>query len=600
MYRAPLKDLDFDLRELIGETALQGCPAYADYSLDTAGAVLGEAAKFAETVLDPLYKAFDREGARWTPEGVRAPKGFKSAYDQYVAGGWPALRAAPEHGGQGMPCVLGVAVEELWAASNLSFKLCPMLTQGAVEALERFGTPRQNALFLEKMVSGEWTGTMNLTEPQAGSDLAAVRTRAAPDGDRYRLFGQKIFITWGEHDLTPNTIHMVLARIDGAPPGVRGISMFIVPKVLVGDDGALGARNDVHAISIEHKLGIHGSPTCVMAYGQKEGAIGYLVGEANRGLEYMFVMMNAARLSVGLEGYAVADRAFQQAAEWARTRVQGKPPVAGLNGPSPIIHHPDVKRMLLTMRSQVEALRAVALYAASQLDLGAHHPDEALRQRAQARGDLLIPVVKGCSTEAGIDITSLGVQIHGGMGFIEETGAAQPYRDVRITTIYEGTTAIQSNDFIGRKLARDRGAAMTALLADLRADLRAGADSSAVSVDDAALEEIRVAALEGVECLERAVQHALQAWTRGPEQALAVSVPLLRLAGYVLGGWMHARAAKIAVHRLTTSAADTDFLRGKLASARFYVTHVLPLAHAQAKVVQAGAASVLETDAALV
>jgi alkylation response protein AidB-like acyl-CoA dehydrogenase len=454
------------------------------------------------------------------------------------------------------------------------------------------------------MVSGEWTGTMNLTEPQAGSDLAAIRPRAAPQGDHYRLFGQKIFITWGEHDITPNTIHMVLARIDGAPPGVRGISMFIVPRVMVGDDGSLGARNDVQCISIEHKLGIHGSPTCVMAYGQKDGAVGYLVGEPNRGLEYMFVMMNAARLSVGLEGYAVADRAFQQAAGWARTRVQGKPPGAPVGAssqtPATIIHHPDVKRMLLTMKSQVEALRATALYAALQLDLGGRHADDATRVAAQARGDLLIPVVKACSTEAGIELASLGVQVHGGMGFVEETGAAQPYRDVRITTIYEGTTAIQSNDFIGRKLARDRGAAMAALLADLRADLRAGADSSAASVHEAALEEIRVAVLEGVECLERAVQHALQAWTRGPEHALAVSVPLLRLAGYVLGGWMHARAAKIAVHRLATSAADADFLRGKLASARFYVTHVLPLAHAQAKVVQAGAASVLETDAALV
>jgi acyl-CoA dehydrogenase len=600
MYRAPLKDLQFVIHELLDEPALQACPAFADYSPEIADAILEEAGKFAENVLDPLYKSADREGARWSPEGVVTPQGFKAAYRQYVEGGWPALRAPQQYGGQGMPAVIGTAVEELWAASNLAFKLCPMLTQGAIEALDHYGTAEQKAAYLPNMVSGEWSGTMNLTEPQAGSDLAAIRTRAAPAGDHYRLFGQKIFITYGEQDFTPNTIHLVLARIDGAPPGVKGISMFIVPKVLVEADGSLGARNDVSCLSIEHKLGIHGSPTCVMAYGQKDGAIGYLVGEPNRGLEYMFVMMNAARLSVGLEGYAVADRAFQQAAEWARTRVQGKPPVAGLNGPSPIIHHPDVKRMLLTMRSQVEALRAVALYAASQLDLGAHHPDEALRQRAQTRGDLLIPVVKGCSTEAGIDITSLGVQIHGGMGFIEETGAAQPYRDVRITTIYEGTTAIQSNDFIGRKLARDRGAAMAALLADLRADLRAGADSSAASVHEAALEEIRVAVLEGVECLERAVQHALQAWTRGPEHALAVSVPLLRLAGYVLGGWMHARAAKIAVHRLATSAADADFLRGKLASARFYVTHVLPLAHAQAKVVQAGAASVLETDAALV
>jgi acyl-CoA dehydrogenase len=602
MYRAPLKDLDFDLRELIGEAGLQGCPAYADYSLDTAGAVLGEAAKFAETVLDPLYKAFDREGARWTPEGVRAPKGFKSAYDQYVAGGWPALRAAPEHGGQGMPCVLGVAVEELWAASNLAFKLCPMLTQGAVEALERFGTPQQNALFLDKMVSGEWTGTMNLTEPQAGSDLAAIRTRAVPDGDRYRLFGQKIFITWGEHDLTPNTVHMVLARIDGAPPGVRGISMFIVPKMLVGADGALGARNDVHCISIEHKLGIHGSPTCVMAYGQKDGAVGHLVGEANRGLEYMFVMMNAARLSVGLEGYAVAERAFQQASGWARTRVQGKPvgaPVRDAAGaPATIIHHPDVKRMLLTMKSQIEALRATALYAALQLDLGARHADEATRAAAQVRGDLLIPVVKACSTETGIELASLGVQVHGGMGFIEETGAAQPYRDVRITTIYEGTTAIQANDFIGRKIARDGGAALTALLAD--ADRELAALDAAGTPHAAAVAAARDAAREAVAALAGAGRSVVAAWARGPEHASAVSVPFLRMTGLVLGGWLLAKSADIAARRLAAGDADTDFLRGKIASAQFYAAHVLPQAHALGRTVEGGAASVLDVDAAVI
>ena len=600
MYRAPLKDLQFVIHDLLDEAALQACPAFADYSPEIADAVLEEAGKFAEHVLDPLYKSADREGARWTADGVITPEGFKEAYRQYVDGGWPALRAPQQYGGQGMPAIIGTAVEELWAASNLAFKLCPMLTQGAIEALDHYGTVEQKATYLPKMVSGEWSGTMNLTEPQAGSDLAAIRTRAVASGDHYRLFGQKIFITYGEQDFTPNTIHLVLARIDGAPAGVKGISMFIVPKVLLKADGSLGARNDVSCLSIEHKLGIHGSPTCVMAYGQQDGAIGYLVGEPNRGLEYMFVMMNAARLSVGLEGYAVADRAFQQAAEWARTRVQGKPPVAGLSGPAPIIHHPDVKRMLLTMRSQVEALRAVALYAASQLDLGAHHPDEALRQRAQARGDLLIPVVKGCSTEAGIDITSLGVQVHGGMGFIEETGAAQPYRDVRITTIYEGTTAIQSNDFVGRKLARDRGAAMATLLADLRADLRDESRTSGASVTDATLVEIRTAALEAIELLERAVQQVLQAWSQGPERALAVSVPLLRLTGYVLGGWMQARAADVAVRRLANGAADADFLRGKLASARFYAAHVLPLAHAQAKVVQAGAASVLDTDAAWV
>jgi acyl-CoA dehydrogenase len=606
MYRAPLKDLQFVIHELLDEASLQACPAYADYSPEIADAVLEEAGKFAENVLDPIYKSADREGARWRAEGVVTPRGFKEAYRQYVEGGWPALRAPQEFGGQGMPAVIGTAVEELWAASNLAFKLCPMLTQGAIEALDHYGTEAQKALYMPKMVSGEWSGTMNLTEPQAGSDLAAIRTRASPQGDHYRLFGQKIFITYGEQDFTANTIHLVLARLDGAPSGVKGISMFIVPKVLVNADGTLGERNDVSCLSIEHKLGIHGSPTCVMAYGQRDGAVGYLVGEPNRGLEYMFVMMNAARLSVGLEGYAVADRAFQQAAEWARTRVQGKPPVAGLSAPAPIIHHPDVKRMLLTMRSQIEALRAVALYAASQLDIGAHHPDETLRAQASARGDLLIPVVKGCSTEAGIEIASLGVQIHGGMGFIEETGAAQAYRDVRITTIYEGTTAIQSNDFIGRKIARDRGAAIYALIAEMRTDLAAvkkfASETISGSAGDApgVLQTVEVAASGGVDELEQAVKEILAAYARGPEHALAVSVPMLRLAGYVLGGWILAKAAMAASRRLAEGANDTNFLRGKIASAHFYATHVLPQAQSLGRVVATGAASVLETDAAIV
>ncbi|MGA0734071.1 MAG: acyl-CoA dehydrogenase [Steroidobacteraceae bacterium] len=599
MYRAPLKDLRFNMHELIGESALQACPAYAEFSLDLADAVLEEAGKFAETVLDPLYKSGDRDGARWTPDGVIGAPGFKAAYQQFAEGGWASLRASPEHGGQGVPYVIGTAVEELWAASNLSFKLCPMLTQGAVEAIEQYGTDEQKHRYLAKMVSGEWTGTMNLTEPQAGSDLAAIRTRAQPDGDHYRIFGQKIFITYGDHDFTPNTIHLVLARIDGAPAGVKGISMFIVPKVLVNADGSLGERNDVQSISIEHKLGIHASPTCVMAYGQKEGAIGYLVGEANRGLEYMFVMMNAARLSVGLEGYAVADRAYQQAAEWARTRVQGKPPVPGVSAPAPIIHHPDVKRMLLTMKSQIEALRAVALYASFQLDLGARHPDAAIKVAAQARGDLLIPVVKACSTEAGIELASLGVQVHGGMGFVEETGAAQPYRDVRITTIYEGTTAIQSNDFIGRKLARDRGAAMGSLIADMRSELAAISPSGAADVM-AAVSESKAATLEAIDALESAVKSVLAAYAQGPERALAVSVPALRLAGYVIGGWLLTKSAAIAARKLGESGADSDFLRGKLASARFYAGHVLPQAHALSRVVATGATSVLEVDAAVV
>jgi alkylation response protein AidB-like acyl-CoA dehydrogenase len=482
-----------------------------------------------------------------------------------------------------MPLVLSTAVEEIWASANLAFKLCPMLTQGAIEALELVGTSGQNARFLPRMVSGEWTGTMNLTEPHAGSDLGLLKTRAVRDGDRYRLFGQKIFITWGDHDFTDNVIHMVLARVEGAPDGVRGISMFIVPKVLVNDDGTLGERNDVTCISIEHKLGIHASPTCVMAYGQADGAIGYLVGEENRGLEYMFVMMNAARLSVGLEGYAMAERAYQQAADWARTRLQGRPPGWKSREPAPIVHHPDVRRMLLTMKSMTEAMRALALYTAGQLDLAEAHADEGARKRHLARGDLLIPVVKGWCTENGIEIASLGMQIHGGMGYVEETGAAQVLRDARICTIYEGTTGIQSNDLAGRKLARDRGAAMQMLVEEMRAD------AAALTGDHAAF----AAAVDALEAASRSIVAAMGS---EPENGLAVSVPFLKLCGIVLGGWLLEKSAAIAQRRLAAGDADREFLNGKVASARFYAAHVLPQAGALAQVVENGAASVIDVD----
>jgi alkylation response protein AidB-like acyl-CoA dehydrogenase len=594
MYRAPVKDVRFVLRELIDESALQACPAFADYSPDLADAVLEEAGKFAENVLDPLYKSGDREGAKWTPDGVVTAAGFKAAYAQYVEGGWPSLRASAHFGGQAAPTVLGTAVEEFWGGSNLGFKLCPMLTQGAIEALELKGSDAQKALFLPKMVSGEWTGTMNLTEPQAGSDLAAVRTRAVPDGANYRLFGQKIFITYGEHDLASNIIHMVLARVDGAPPGVKGISLFIVPKFIPDANGDAGARNDVQCLSIEHKLGIHASPTCVMAFGQQDGALGYLVGEANRGLEYMFVMMNAARLSVGLEGYAVAERAFQQAADWARTRVQGKPPVAAASGPMPIIHHPDVKRMLLTMKSQVEAMRALGLYTAWNLDLGSGHPDAARRAAAQARGELLIPIVKGWSTETGIEVASIGIQVHGGMGFIEETGAAQPLRDVRITTIYEGTTGIQSNDLVGRKVGRDRGVTIGALIADMAREL------DAIEAVDPAVRLAKAAAAEGVASLREATAAILEAMSKSPDRAYAVSVPYLRLCGYVMGGWLLVKSADVAARKLAAGDADRDFLAGKIVSARFYAEQVLPQALGLARVVTGGAGSVVEVDAALI
>jgi acyl-CoA dehydrogenase len=592
MYRAPLRELRFVIDELLGSHSLASLPRFADYSSELAGSILDEAGRFAQTVLDPLNRPGDREGARWTPDGVISAPGFRDAYRQFVAGGWPQLGADPEYGGQAVPQVLSIAVQEIWASANLAFKLCPMLTHGAAHALELCGSPEQKRRFLPRMVSGEWTGTMNLTEPQAGSDLAQVRTRAVPEGKHYRLFGQKIFITWGDHDCTDNTIHMVLARVEGAPPGVKGISLFIVPKVLVNEDGTLGERNEVRCVSIEHKLGIHASPTCVLAFGDRDGAVGYVVGQVNHGLEYMFVMMNAARLSVGLEGYAVGERAFQQAAEWARTRIQGKPPVAQASAPAPIIHHPDVRRMLLTMKSSTEASRALAMYAAFQLDLGAHHTDEKQRAAAQARGDLLIPIVKGWCTEVGNDVAGIGVQVHGGMGFIEETGAAQYVRDVRITTIYEGTTGIQSNDLIGRKLGRDRGEAMSALIADMSRELQD------LRVNDAATGAARKASLEAVGLLKEATASLLTSLASSQERAMAVSVPYLKLAGYVIGGWLMAKSASVAAAKMNDP--DRDFYAAKIQSTRFYAEQVLPIALALSRVVYGGATSVLEADAALV
>jgi len=605
MYRAPVKDLRFVLDELLDGEQLRACPAFADYSSETADAVLGEAARFAETVLEPLCKSGDREGARWSATGVTMPEGFKAAYQQFCDSGWPALRGHAEFGGQNVPAALGTAVEELWASSNLAFKLCPMLTLGAIEAIQHFASHEQQQLYLPKMIRGEWTGTMNLTEPQAGSDLAQVRTRAAPAGPNYRIYGQKIFITYGEHDLAENIVHMVLARIDGAPPGVRGISLFMVPKYWVNADGSLGARNDLNCASIEHKLGIHASPTCVMMYGENECALGVLVGEANRGLEYMFVMMNAARLSVGLEGYAQGERAFQQAAEWARTRVQGKPPlplskVSGSasmgtsSSPAPIIGHPDVKRMLLTMKSTVEACRALALYAAYQLDLGGGHPDPAVREAAQARGDLLIPIVKGYCTEAGIEIASTGIQVHGGMGYVEETGAAQTLRDVRITSIYEGTTGIQSNDLIGRKIGRDRGASLAAFIEEMRGSLQALAPEHPDAL------RVRDASLESLDRLRSAAESLLANLATAPDRAMAVSVPFLKLCGVTIGGWLMARAAEIAARKLAQGASDREFLQAKIASAHFYATQVLPQALSLEHIVLRGSDAVVATDAALI
>src|ERR1700682_4081187 len=502
-YQAPLADMKFVLRELVDLELLAQLPGFGEMTLDVADAVLEEAAKFAGQVLSPLNRSGDLEGARWQDGQVLTPGGWIQAYTRFTADGWGALSCPAECGGQNLPRVLSALIEEMWNGANVAFALCPMLTRGAIDAIELCGSEALKDRYLSKMVSGEWTGTMNLTEPQAGSDLSAVRTRAVPDGDgRYRLTGQKIFITYGEHDLTGNIIHMVLARVAGAPEGVKGTSLFLVPKFLVNADGSLGERNDVHCVSIERKLGIHASPTCVLSYGQNGGAIAELIGEENRGLEYMFIMMNAARYSVGLEGVGLSERAYQTALAYARERIQSTE--AGVRGGArvPIVRPPDVRRMLLLMKSQTEAMRALAGVVAVSLDAARLHPRAEERERHQALADLMIPVIKGWCTENSVDIASLGVQVHGGVGFVEETGAAQFVRDARITPIYEGTTGIQANDLIGRKLARDGGRAAQTVIAQMRAlagDLAAAPSLTGVAAAfSAAIDALERAIRDGV------------------------------------------------------------------------------------------------------
>jgi alkylation response protein AidB-like acyl-CoA dehydrogenase len=594
-YVAPLKDMQFVLKHVVGLDQVNKLEGWEEVTDDVVDAILEEAAKLASEVLSPINASGDRTGARYKDGAVTTPPGFKEAYWQYVNAGWNNIQSPTKFGGQGLPHLVATPVEEMWGAANLAFKLCPMLTQGAIEAISHVGPDAVREKFLPNMVAGKWTGTMNLTEPQAGSDLSLVRTKATPQADgTYRLKGQKIFITYGEHDYTENIVHLVLARIEGAPEGVKGISLFAVPKFLVNKDGTLGARNDVRCVSIEHKLGIHASPTAVMAYGEKDGAIGYLVGEAHRGLEYMFIMMNAARLSVGLEGVAVAERAYQRALSWSRERMQGKP--LGVQGAktSPIVQHPDVKRMLLTMKATTEATRALAYWVSSLLDRARKHPDEAVRRENQQLVDLLIPVVKGWSTENGIEVASLGIQVHGGMGFIEETGAAQHLRDARITTIYEGTTGIQANDLVGRKVGREQGRTAFALIAEMEKIVK-----ELPATKNVHLSAIADRLASAIAPLKEATQWISQAYPNNPAAVGAGSVYYLKLMGITCGGWMMARAAKEAARELDAGQGDKDFLRGKVLTARFYADHILPQAMGLSAITMRGADSVLAVEEAL-
>jgi alkylation response protein AidB-like acyl-CoA dehydrogenase len=575
-YVAPLKDMRFVLNELAGLAEVAKLPGYQDAAPDTVHAILEEASKFASEVLDPLNYSGDQEGSIWKDGAVATPKGFKQAYKQYVEGGWGALPFESEWGGQGLPKLVATAVEEMLTSSNMSFSLCPLLTQGAIHALELCGSDALRQAYLGKMVQGTWTGTMNLTEPQAGSDLALVRTKAERAGDHYLISGQKIFITYGEHDMAENILHLVLARTPDAPEGVKGISLFLVPKFLPKPDGSPGERNRAKCASIEHKLGIHASPTAVMVF---DKAVGYLVGEENKGLSYMFIMMNAARFSVGLEGVAIAERAFQRALAYARDRLQGKDLVEGGKTVS-IIHHPDVRRMLMLMKSQTEAMRALAYVVAAAMDF-AHKTGD---KKHQAFIDLMIPVVKGWSTETGIEVASLGVQVHGGMGFIEETGAAQHLRDARITTIYEGTTGIQAMDLMGRKVAREGGATARAWIAEVKK-----LDAELARFPQ--FESIRKNLAGGVQAVSDCVDYIVANAGKDVKGVFAGAVPFLKLMGIVAGGWQMARAAMAAQAKLPQG--DRKFLEAKIVTAQFFAEQVLVQAPALRDTVLKGASGVM-------
>jgi hypothetical protein len=569
-YAAPLKDMLFNIKHLAAIDQVAQLPGFEDAGFDTAQAVLEEAAKFNEQVLSPLNWDGDKNPSSWKDGIVTTTPGFKEAFRQFAEGGWQGLQHPADFGGQGLPKTIGAACIEMCNSANMSFALCPLLSDGAIEALLTAGSDELKATYLEKLVSGAWTGTMNLTESQAGSDLALVRSRAEPQADgSYKVFGTKIFITYGEHDMAENIVHLVLARVTGAPEGVKGISLFVVPKFLVNKDGRLGKRNDVHCVSIEHKMGIKASPTAVLQYGDHGGAAGYLVGQENRGLEYMFIMMNAARYAVGMQGIAIAERAYQKAVQYARERVQSRPVDGSMNTSAPIIHHPDVRRMLMTMRAYTEGCRAMASVAAAAYDASHHHPDAAARKQNQAFYEFMVPLVKGYSTEMSLEVTSLGVQVHGGMGFIEETGAAQYYRDAKILTIYEGTTAIQANDLVGRKTARDGGQTAKAIAKQVEAteaDLKKQGSDYALAV----AKRLTAARQAFVDVVDFVAGHT----KASPNAVFAGSVPYLMLAGNLMAGWQLARALLVAQDELARGE-DAAFMQAKITTARFYADHIL-------------------------
>lgn len=580
-YQAPLKDMKFVINELFGLESVCEKLGNPDVSVDVVEAVIDEAAKFASNVFSPLNRAGDLEGAKVTDIGVQETPGFKEAYQQFVEAGWGAMPGSPEYGGMGMPELVAGVTGEMWTAANMSLSLCPLLTIGAIRAIETHASDELKQIYLPKMISGEWSGTMNLTEPQAGSDLAQVRAKAKPEGDHYRISGTKIYITWGDHQMTDNIVHLVLARLPDAPKGVKGISLFVVPKFMVNEDGSLGERNDVHCGSVEHKMGIHGSPTCVMNYGENGGAIGYLVGEAHKGLMYMFVMMNAARIHVGISGVSISDRAYQHALDYAKTRVQGAPLQGG--EAVTIINHPDVRRMLLQMRALTEAARAITAAVSVEFD-----KEEVGDENALARIEYLTPIAKGWSTEIAQEVTSLGVQIHGGMGYVEETGAAQYMRDARIITIYEGTTGIQAMDLTGRKLIRDMGKSLNLLMAEMQSDL---ADIG----DDGDIGAMKKSVLDGFGLINEAAAWIGDQVQQDMNVLGSAAFNYLMLNGTVLGGFYLTRSAAIAERKMEE---DPTFYGAKIATAKFYAEQIMPRADSFAKALRSAPETVMALDEA--
>jgi 3-(methylsulfanyl)propanoyl-CoA dehydrogenase len=585
-YSAPLADMRFVLENVVDLPALASLTGFEHAEPEMVYGVLEESGRFFAQEFGPLNRVGDTQHSRRNEDGtVGTPDGFRRAYQRYVDAGWAGVPFPATYGGGGFPWLVATAMQEMITAANMGFSLCPLLTQGAIDMLLHYGSEEQREVYLPRMVTGEWTGTMNLTEPQAGSDVGALTTKAVPaDDGTWRITGQKIFITYGEHDLADNIVHLVLARVPDAPPGTKGISCFIVPKFLVNDDESLGERNAVECVSIERKMGINASPTCVMAY---ERAIGYLIGEANEGMRYMFKMMNNARVSVGVSGLALGERAYQDAVAYAHERRQGRAPGAPNGETSPIVDHPDVRRMLLTMRAQVEALRCLTYLNAESIDLAAHHPDEAVRTRRGELADLLTPMTKGWGTDVGVELTSIGVQVHGGMGYIEETGVAQHYRDIRIAPIYEGTNGIQAIDLASRKLPMRAGGVMVDYLAGIEAT--AGQLSGA----DGTLATIGKHLADAHAALTATTDWLLANGLADPNNALAGATPYLRMCGIVTGGWLLARSAQAAQRLLDAGEGDAEFLTQKLVTAKFYAEQLLPQAAGLASAVTAGPGDLL-------